>query len=134
MKQAEGKEELVKVFRAYAEAVNTKDIETCYKYESDSFGYGYRSPEYREVRNKSDYVKAMENFYASMKDYEFRINNQHVKTFNDVGFVSGEYTERIVEKDDTVRHVNGRGTSTWMKIDGNWKLLLYHRDTQFNNP
>lgn len=131
MEPVEDRNELANVFRAYIEAVNSKDIEACYKFESESFGYGYRSQAFREVRNKSDYFKAMRNFYASMKDYEIRIDSEYIKVFNNVGFASGEYTEKITEHDGTLRYVRGRGTGTWMKLEGNWKLFLYHRDAQY---
>jgi ketosteroid isomerase-like protein len=103
-------------------------------FESDSFGYGYRSSGFRDVRTREEYKKSMERFFASMKDYSASMDNEDVRIIGDVGFTCGNYTEKITEKDDTVRYVKARGTSTWMKINGKWKLLLYHRDAQYNNP
>ena len=67
-----------------------------------------------------------------MKDFTMESDEENSKVNGDTGLSWGTFTEKIVEHDDTVRYVKVRYTTTWKRIDGKWKLLMFHRDNLFN--
>ena len=69
-----------------------------------------------------------------MKEWQGSYQNLGSRIIGNTGLLCGLFTEKITGLDDSVNTVKVRYSSTWMKIDGEWKQVMGHRDAQFNIP
>ncbi len=69
-----------------------------------------------------------------MKEWQGSYQNLGSRIIGNTGLLCGIFTEKITGLDGSVNTVKVRYSSTWMKIDGEWKQVMGHRDTQFSIP
>ena len=98
--------------------------------EKEAIGYGYRTPNIR-MQPTPEWKQMLSTFFSSMKEYRLTNEEYHVRIIGDTGLVWGWFTERIEEHDGSVRTVRVRISSTWVKNGEDWKLVMYHRDSQY---
>jgi len=133
VKEAEtGSEDLEKELRAIAnqlfKAWNESDLDTMSEIEGGAISYGYRTPAPRLFFDE----KLMKWFYNSMEIFEtYQKDEPIIRIVGDVGFALGTFTEKFKPKRGEWKSIEGRFSMTFIRVDGEWKLALYHRDTQF---
>jgi ketosteroid isomerase-like protein len=112
----------------YEKVVNEGDLDTIIEIEEDAIGYGCRTPAPRLLFNK----KLNKWFSDSMEFYEAIPKDDYiVRVVGDVGLVLGSFTEKFKPKGGALQKIEVRNSMTFIRVDGKWKLALYHRDTQF---
>jgi hypothetical protein len=115
---------LKQLFKAWDDG----DLETMAKIEGDAICYGYRTPAPRLSYNE----KLRKWFYSSMEIFETnQKDDPTIRVMGDVGLVLGTFTEKFKRKSDELKSIEGRFSMTFIRVDGKWKLALYHRDVQF---
>ena len=136
MEETDEHEELLNAMNEWVSAFNDEDIDAIYEAEKEVIGFGWRGPNFRDRSQitEDDFKRVIGNLYSSMNGYHGSYVNLGVRIIGDTGLLCGIFTEEITELDDSVRVVRVRYSSTWMKLDGEWKQVMGHRDTQFNNP
>jgi ketosteroid isomerase-like protein len=136
MGESDEHKELLKAMNKWVTSINDKDIDAAYEIWKESIGFGWRNPNFRDRSQTTEdkFKRGMGNLYASITDFHGSYENKGVRIIGDTGLLGGIYTEKITGLDGSVRVVKVRHSSTWMKLDGEWKLVMFHRDTQFNNP
>ncbi len=136
MEETDEHKELLNAMNMWVTAWNDQDTDAGWEAEKDVIGFGWRSPNLRDrsQMTKDKFKRNMENFNAAIKDFHGSYENLAVRIISDTGLLCGIFTEKITELDDSVRVVNVRYSSTWMKLDGKWKQVMGHRDIQFNSP
>jgi hypothetical protein len=112
------------LFKAWDEG----DIDMQTEIEGDVICYGYRTPAPRLVYNE----KGRKWFYSLMEIFETnQKDDPTIRVIGDVGLVLGTFTEKFKPKRGEWKSIEGRFSMTFIRVDGKWKLALYHRDTQF---
>jgi hypothetical protein len=116
---------LKQLFKAWDDG----DLDTMAKIEGDVICYGYRTPAPRLIYNE----KLRKFFYSSMEIFETnQRDDPTIRVIGDVGLVLGTFTEKFKRKGDELESIEGRFSMTFIRVDGKWKLALYHRDVQFD--
>ena len=124
-------QELLNEYHRWSEAWNNQDVDTIFEIQGESVGYGYRTQEIR-INPNPDAIKLTREWFSTMKSIIGEDNEVNVRVIADTGLVWGTFIEHIVEHDGTSRDVFVRSTLTWMKKEGIWKLVMFHRDNLFN--
>ena len=124
--------DVIEAINKWTESLNQKAFDTFYEIEKESIGYGWRGPSFRDKPVDREKKKTSNNGLANrMKRYQARFEPAKISIIGDTALVCGNYLEDITHQDDSTVHNNVRTSMTWMKHDGKWRLMLYHRDTQF---
>ena len=55
-----------------------------------------------------------------------------IRIVDNVGLVLGGYIEKYKPKTGELKSIEGRTSMTFIRVDGKWKLALFHRDIQFS--
>lgn len=124
--------EVQKAITKWTESLINNDFDTFHEIEKESMGYGWRGSSFRD--QPLDYEKKKQGLMTwrnSMKRYEARFKPEKIRVIGDTALICGNFHEDITNQDDSVIQNNVRTSMTWMKRQGKWKLMLYHRDTQF---
>lgn len=108
------------------------DIDKQVELEGNAIGYGYRGPRQRIFTHERLKMRRP-GFYARMETYEaiFNKENAVVRVVGDVGLVLTNFTEKFKPKDGELQTVEVRTSMTFIRVEGKWKLALFHRDNQF---
>ena len=120
--------ELRATLKRLVKAWNEHDLDTITKIIGDSMGYGYRTPAPRLIYNR----KRNKWFYDSMEIFEtIPKDNPIIRVVGNVGIVIGILIEKFKPKGGELQTIEVRFSMTFIRVDGKWKRVLYHRDTQF---
>jgi hypothetical protein len=137
VKEAEtSSEDLEKELRATLarsiKAFQEHDLDTMYEISGDAIGYGYRTKAPR-IPNEKLFRAGNKMFWDSMESFEVIPNYEDVvvRIYGNVGVILGTFTEKFKPKGGELQTIEVRTSMTFAKIDGKWKEIQYHRDTQF---
>lgn len=132
MDDSEDYQQVMEAINKWTNSLNQKDFDTFYEIEKESFGYGWRGSGFRDQpKDRGRKIQAISNWQSSMQLYTCGFEPEKVKIVGDTAFVCGIFLEDITEKDGSRKNNKVRTSMAWIKSDGEWKLALYHRDTQF---
>ena len=122
--------ELLEMSELHMRAWKEEDIDTLFDIEKESFGYGRRASDIRTPpkHRENNYRTSLSDFFAGNKGFFNTMSQEDVRIIGDIGLHWGVYTENLPEKDGSINYVKVRFTNTWIKIDGKWKIALYHRE------
>jgi hypothetical protein len=124
--------ELRATLESYRKAVNERDFDTMDEIEGVPIGYGSRSKPPR-LWNKKFLMFANKLFLNSMEIYEIiPVGEDIVRVVGDVGLVLENWIEQSKPKGGELKSIEVRSSLTFIRVDGEWKLALYHRDVQFS--
>ena len=96
-------------------------------------GFGYRTREARDTYgDKASYKKVNDGWWAmveqTMDYYIFKLDELHTRSFGDFGMAWGFYHEKFKVKGKDAVEFRGRFSQTFVRDQGEWKMLFYHRD------
>ena len=130
-------EDLEKELRAtiarLLKASKEQDLDTKFEIQGDAIGYGYRTKAPR-IPNEKLFRAGNKMFRDSMESFEVIPNYEDVviRIIGNVGVILGTFTEKFKPKGGELQTIEVRYSMTYAKIDGKWKQVQYHRDTQFS--
>jgi hypothetical protein len=108
------------------------DLDTVYEISGDAIGYGYRSKAPR-THDEKQFRAGYQMFLDSVEFYEIIPSEDFfIRIFGNVGVILGGFTEKFKPKGGELQTIEVRTSMTFAKIDGKWKQVQYHRDTQFS--
>ena len=125
------KKELIEALNKWAEAWNTRNIDSVIEITGDAVGYGRRTVEPRDKR-KEDVMRDIYEKWLDMMEVEELILKKDpiVYVVGDTGLVLTAYVERSKPKGGEMKIFNVRCSFTFVRSEGKWKMVLYHRDMQ----
>lgn len=113
----------------YLKAWEARDIDTIVEFEGGTAaGFGYTTAFPRPLGTKEVFRQAIERYFTDIIDF-IRItpNTADFRVLGNTGLVWGHYAQTTKQKSGFIRTVYLRFAHTYMKIDGKWRLVLYHR-------
>lgn len=128
--------ELLNAMDRWIAAFEDKDGDAAYEVEKEVIGFGWRTPNFRDRSRvtEADFKQVQKNINDSIKGWHGSYENLGIRIIGDTGLLCGILTEEITELDGSVSAVRVRYSSTWMKLGGEWRQVMGHRDAQFDNP
>ncbi|MCD6308965.1 MAG: DUF4440 domain-containing protein [Candidatus Latescibacteria bacterium] len=111
----------------YMQAWTDRDIDTIVEIGTGAVGYGHSTPFPRPVRVRDTFRAAVENFYDMMDVFIIHMQTENYRVVGDTGLAWGHCSYTTKQKDGPQRTVYMRFAHTFAKIDGSWKLVMYHR-------
>jgi ketosteroid isomerase-like protein len=128
-------ENLEKEFKAtmesYLKAWNKRDLDTINEMYGDTIGFGYRNPAPR-IYNKEFMQAANKWVLDSYEIFETIPKDDYiVRVVGNVGLVLGTFIEKFKPKEGELESIEFRFSMTFIRVEGKWQMVLYHRDIQF---
>lgn len=111
----------------YLKAFAARDIDAIVELEATAAGFGYGTAFPRLVRDKEVFRRAVEQYLNLMDFVRITPYPAEFRVLGSTGLVWGHYGQTTKQKNGPVRTVYLRFAHTYAKIDGQWKLVLYHR-------
>ena len=81
-----------------------------------------------KIRNKELWKKAFQKWLSQYEYYDIDMVTLHTDVIGNVGIASGNFNIKRKHKENPEFSVNKRWSSTWLKTNGQWKLIFYHRE------
>jgi hypothetical protein len=123
--------ELIATIERMITAGIENDLDTFVEISGDAIGYGYRS-EAPRTHDEKQFRAGHQMFLDSVESYEIIPSEDFViRIFGNVGVILSSFTEKFKPKGGELQTIEVRTSMTFAKIDGKWKQVQYHRDTQF---
>ena len=119
-------DELRAVSDRYFGAWSPKDSATIASIEVGR-GYGHSTAFPRSGGDESDRRDGLDKYFDLLDFITEEIISREIEVIGDTGLVWGHYAQTTKQKDGPVRTVYLRFTHTYTKVEGDWKLVLYHR-------
>ena len=117
-------------FKKAIQAWNSLDAEPLVKMRHSgfvNFDYDAAFPEVRSMKsNQAQEIEVMKSLMASLDFISINIYNPQFRVAGKTGIIWGHYTINIKPKGEPVITRHARMTSTWVKSDGKWKILMAH--------
>ena len=110
----------------YANAWNTRDLDTILEIENAS-GFGYSTAFPRPLLGKEQLRKPYAQYFEMMEVVLVKTYKDEYRIIGNTGLVWGLYSQTTKQKNGPLRTVYLRHASTYVKSEGKWKLVLYHR-------
>lgn len=108
---------------------NTDDPEQIVKVYTGGKGFGYRTrPAREDYGDKVDYRPIVEQWLASLDYYSIVLDDVQTLAYGNVGIAWGLYHEDFQKVGGQPERVDGRFSQTFVKENGEWSMLFYHRD------
>jgi ketosteroid isomerase-like protein len=125
---ADDRDDLKAVQERYRKAWEARDIDTIVEIEGGtSAGFGYTTAFPRPLLTKEAFRQAIEGYFNIMEFIRVTPHTAEFRVLGDTGLVWGHYAQTTKQKSGFTRTVYLRFAHTYMKIDGKWRLVLYHR-------
>ena len=120
-------ESLKATHRKYLDAWSNRDIETIVDIGTGAAGFGHSTAFPRPIRVRETFGPMVRQFYDTMDVFNIEILTENYNVVGDTGLAWGHYAQTTKQKDGPRRTVYLRYAHTFAKIDGKWKLVMYHR-------
>ena len=125
---ADDRDDLQAAQERYLKAWEARDIDTIVEIEGGtSAGFGYTTAFPRQWQDKDSFRRAIEQYFNIMDFIRITPQTAELRVVGNTGLVWGHYAQTTKQKSGVVRTVYLRFAHTYVKIDGKWTLLLYHR-------
>lgn len=113
----------------YLKAWGARDLDALVEFEGGtSAGFGYTTAFPRpQSPDKDSFRRALEQYFNVMEFIRITPHTAQFRVLGDTGLVWGHYAQTTKQKSGVVRTVYLRFAHTYMRIDGKWRLVLYHR-------
>ena len=111
----------------YLKAWSDADVETIVEIATGSVGFGHSTAFPRPIRIENEFRNNVIEYYKMMEKFQINtINTNHLVRGN-TGLAWGHYSQTTKQKDGPTHTVYLRFAHTFVKENGKWKLVMYHR-------
>jgi ketosteroid isomerase-like protein len=125
--------ELISTVKEHFNAWNERDWDTYLKNGEDAIGFGRWSAPPRDKYPKAAKIFASKYFLNLMEISEYVMEEEPiVYVVGDTGIVLGKIVEKAQPKNGELKSYDVRYSFTFVRSEGEWKRILYHRDVQFS--
>jgi ketosteroid isomerase-like protein len=125
--------ELIAAVKEHFNAWNERDWDTYFKNGEDAVGFGSWSAPPRGKYKKELKILSSKYWLSKVEISEYVMEEEPiVYVIGDTGIVLGNIIERIKTKDSELLSYNVRYSFTYIRSEGEWRRILYHRDVQFS--
>jgi ketosteroid isomerase-like protein len=125
--------ELIAAVKEHFNAWNERDWDTYFKNGEDAIGFGRWSAPPRDKYPRAAKIFASKYFLNSMEISEYVMEEEPlVYVVGDTGVVLGKIVEKTKPKNGELKSYDVRYSFTFVRSEGKWKRILYHRDVQFS--
>jgi ketosteroid isomerase-like protein len=125
--------ELIAVVKEHFNAWNERDWDTYFRNGEDAIGFGRWSAVPRNKFPKTAKIFASKYFLNLMEISEYVMEEEHILyVMGNTGIVLGNIVEKAKPKNGELKEWDVRYTFTFVRSEGEWKRILYHRDVQFS--
>jgi ketosteroid isomerase-like protein len=114
---------------ACLKAWGAKDLDALVEFEgATSAGFGHTTAFPRpQSPDKDSFRRGLEQYFNAMESIRITPHTAQFRVLGDTGLVWGHYAQTTKQKGGVIRTVYLRFAHTYMRIDGKWRLVLYHR-------
>ena len=128
-------EEFKAVLERYTNACKDLDAEAMAEIEAEAYGFsssGRMKPRDHSKMNKESRKAGLKRYRAKFETYKSITTYDIIKVVGNTGIACGSFTDKMKPIGGELEIIQGRQSVTYLKKDGQWKMVLYHRDIQ--NP
>ena len=111
----------------YLAAWSEGDVDTIVDMATGSAGFGHSTAFPRPVRVADAFRAGASKFFGEMDEFHINLFTSEHMIVGDTGVVWGHYAQTSKQKDGPRRTLYLRFTHTFARVDGAWKLVIYHR-------
>jgi ketosteroid isomerase-like protein len=125
--------EIIAAVKEHFNAWNERDWDTYFKNAEDAIGFGRWSAPPRNKFPKAAKIFGSKYFLNLMEISEYVMEKEPiVYVMGNTGIVMGNIVEKAKPKNGELKEWDVRYTFTFVRSEGEWKRILYHRDVQFS--
>jgi ketosteroid isomerase-like protein len=125
--------ELIAAVKEHFKAWNERDWDTYFKNSEDALGFGRWSAQPRPKWKKELKVYGSKLWLNTMEISEYVMEEEPIiYIMGDTGIVLGNIVEKAKPKNGELKSYDVRYSFTFVRSEGEWKRILYHRDVQFS--
>ena len=119
----------------YTKACKNLDAEAMAELEAEAIGFsqsGRMKPRDHSAFDKERRIAGFKKYRAKYEVYESIVTYDVIKVVDNTGIACGHFTDKRKPIGGELETIKGRQTVTFTKKDGQWKMVLYHRDIPIN--
>ena len=128
-------EEFKAALEKYTIACTNLDAEAMAEIESEAIGFssgGRMHPRDHATMYKERRIAGLKIYRSKFEVYESTITYDIVKVVDNTGIACGYFIDKMKPIGGELETIQGRQSVTYLKKNGQWKLILYHRDIPAN--
>ncbi len=115
-------------YQKWIKAWNDRDAKTVAEISWQNYGFGRDVPFLRNgAKDLESYEEGILRYMESMAKIEYSVYFTNFKIIDSVGLIDGYYAQTTQQINSLIRTVYGRQSLVFLKVDGSWKLIHYHR-------
>ena len=128
--RADDLEQFKEAVERYNNSVAKWDLDKRGDFEAEAVGleFMHRNLTNSKIRNKEVWKKTAQGWLSQYEYYDIDMVTLHTDVIGNVGIASGNFNIKRKHKENPEFSVNKRWSSTWLKTNGQWKLIFYHRE------
>ena len=128
--RADDLEQFKEAVERYNNSVAKWDLDKRGDLEAEAVGLEFMQPNLtnNKIRNKELWKKATQGWLSQYEYYDIDMVTLHTDVIGNIGIASGNCNIKKKHKENPEFSVNKRWSSTWLKTNGQWKLIFYHRE------
>ena len=131
-------EEFKKALKRYTtvwENFDAENAQAAAEIEAEAIGFsssGRMTPMDHATMDINRAIVRMKRYQARFEVFEFSETWVKVKVIGNTGIACGHFTIKKKTIGGPLETIQGRESLTYLKKDGQWKMVLYHRDIPTN--
>lgn len=121
-------ESLKTTYASWIKAWNDSDAVAVAEISWGNYGFGRDVPFLRKgTEDKAIYLENIRRYMDSMTKISYQEHFTDYRIIDGVGFVDGYYAQTTQQLNGPLRSVYGRQSLVFIKKNGNWRMVHYHR-------
>ena len=120
---------------SYIKACKNLDAEAMAELEAEAFGFsqsGQMNPRDHSAIDKDRRIAGLKRYRARYEVYESIVIYDIIKVVDNTGIACGHFTDKMKPIGGEIETIQGRQSVAFTKKEGQWKMVLYHRDIPIN--
>ena len=128
-------EEFKAALERYTNACTNLDAEALAEIEAEAIGFGSSGrmhPRDHATMDKERRIAGLKRYRSKFEVYESTLTYDIVKVVDNTGIACGHYIDKMKPIGGELETIQARQSVTYLKKNGQWKMILYHRDIPAN--
>ena len=128
-------EEFKAALERYTNACKNLDAEAMAEIEAEAIGFsssGRMHPRDHATMDKERRIAELKRYRSKFEVFEWITTYDIVKVVGNTGIACGRTIDKMKPIGGELETIQGRLSVTYLKKNGQWKLILYHRDIPAN--